>query len=259
MIPSLVVVGRGRIGTMVADLARRARVPVTLLGRSDDPRAVSEPNPGRPVLVATRNDDLPGVIEDVHPDNRADLVFVQNGMLGPWLAERGLGNTTQGLLYVAVTAVGARPQPGGDSIFWGPWASEVAALLGQGGVPARAVPDRASWQREVAIKFTWNAVLGLLGEATGLSVGPIARQHRAEVEGLCAELAPVLSRALGVSLPVRPLCDAVLAYSETIPDYPARLKEWPWRNGWLVAEAAAQGVALPRHSAWLARARRGDG
>ena len=28
-----------------------------------------------------------------------------------------------------------------------------------------------------------------------------------------------------------------------------------WRNGWLVDEAAAQGAVLPRHAAWLARAR----
>lgn len=256
MIPSLVIVGRGRIGTMVADLALRSRVPVTLIGRADDPRPVAEPNPGRPVLVCTRNDDLDGLYEDVHPDNRPDLVFVQNGMLRPWLAARGLLGNTQGLLYVAVQKVGARPQPGGDSVFWGPWARELADLFASQGIAARAQPDAAAYNRDVAVKFVWNAVLGLLGEATGSPVGALAAERRRDIEGLCAELAPVLSRALGVSLPVRPLCEAVLSYSATIPDYKAGLKEWRWRNGWLVDEAAAQGAPLPLHTAWLARARR---
>lgn len=259
VIPSLVVVGRGRIGTMAADLALRARVPVTLIGRADDPRPVSEPNPGRPILVCTRNDDLDGLIGDVHPDNRPDLVFVQNGMLRPWLAEHGLLDNTQGLLYVAVPRVGARPQPGGDSVFWGPWAPELAELFASNGIAARALADRGAFQREIAVKFIWNAVLGLLGEATGRAVGEICVERRADVEGLCAELAPVLARALDVSLPVRPLTATILEYSATIPDYRASLKEWRWRNGWLVDEAAAQGVAMPRHAAWLARARSGGG
>ena len=240
---------------MAAELAQRARVPVTLVGRTDDARPVSEPHPGRPILVCTRNDDLDGLIEDVHPANQPDLVFVQNGMLRPWLAEHGLLGNTQGLLYVAVPKVGARPQPGGESVFWGPWATELAELFASNGVAARALSDAAAFQREIAVKFIWTAVLGLLGEATGRAVGPICVEQRAEVEALCAELAPVLARALGVSLPVRPLTATILEYSATIPDYRASLKEWRWRNGWLVDEAAAQGAVLPRHAAWLVRAR----
>lgn len=67
--------------------------------------------------MCTRNDDLQGVLDSTPKDRRegqkseldadllttfvlswllcADLVFIQNGMLQPWLDARGLGDNTQ--------------------------------------------------------------------------------------------------------------------------------------------------------------------
>lgn len=255
MNPALVVLGTGRIGTMVLDLARRVGVLAVGLGREDDPEPVATPHPGRPILVATRNDDLDGVFEDVHPDNRPDLVFVQNGMIRPWLAERGLLGNTQGVLYVAVPSVGAPPQPGGTTLFWGPWASALTGLFNDGGVPAREIRDEAQFLREVGIKLAWTAVFGLLGQGPGRTVGHVAWEQEREVEALIAEITPVIGRALQVALPPRQVAQQALAYARSIPDYQATLKEWRWRNGWIVEEAARQGVALPRHSALLASLR----
>ena len=87
---------------------------------------------GGPIIVCTRNDDLQSVLEATPPQRRegqssqreantspgvsgrvlstaqkaqmkislscADLVFIQNGMLEPWLAERGLADNTQARL-----------------------------------------------------------------------------------------------------------------------------------------------------------------
>lgn len=256
MIPHLVIVGRGRIGTMVAGFAARAHVPCTLLGRDDHPEPVAAPHPGRPILVATRNDAVEGLISDVHPDNLPDLVFVQNGMIRPLLAAHGLLGATQGVLTVAVPRIGAPPEPGGDSVFWGPWATEIAALLSGGGVPARAVRDEEVYLREVGVKLAWICIFGLLGSATGLSVGEVARRHRGDVMDLAAEVAPVLNLALDTTLPVTPLAERILEYSHAIPNFQASLKEWPWRNGWLIDAAAQTGLLLPRHAGWLAQARR---
>lgn len=248
----LVVVGLGRIGTLFAGVARAQGWRVDGLDRAALPGPLAEPSPGRPILVATRNDDLDGLIPRIHPDNLADLVFVQNGMLRPWLAERGLLGTTQGLLYVAVQRVDAEPVPGGESLFWGPHAAAVAGLLRAGGIPAREEPDEADFVRAVAYKFAWNVVFGLLGERLGLPVGQIADQHAEAVTALCAELAPVLSRALGLGLDAERMISASLEYSREIAGYRGGLKEWRWRNGWLVDEAARQGAALPEHARWLA-------
>lgn len=250
------MVGRGRIGSLLYALAREAGRGVVALGRADLPGTLAEPAPGRPILVCTRNDDLEGLLPLVHPANRADLVFVQNGMLIPWLEARGLGGCTQGLLYVAVPRVGATPRPGGTSVFWGPHAGSVVALLQGGGIAARVEAEAAEYRRASACKFAWNAIFGLLGEATGAAVGRLAEEEAAAVRALSAELAPVLAAALGVALDGAAMAEAALAYSREIPDYPATLKEWRWRNGWLVEEAARQGRALPAHEAWLARAKR---
>ena len=37
----------------------------------------------------------------VPPDKHQDLIFVQNGMLYPWLLQRGLEKNTQVLLYMS--------------------------------------------------------------------------------------------------------------------------------------------------------------
>jgi hypothetical protein len=41
-----------------------------------------------------------------------DLVFLQNGMLQPWLDSRGLGDNTQVLVYFAVAKLGDAPTDG---------------------------------------------------------------------------------------------------------------------------------------------------
>jgi len=41
----------------------------------------------------------------------------------------------------------------------------------------------------------------------------------------------------------------VVAYSRTIPTFPARAREWPWRNGWFEGLARAQDTVLPVHEA----------
>jgi len=62
--------------------------------RRGDPFPSSMP-PGTPILVATRNDALAGVVDATPAERRRDLVFMQNGMLLPWQEARGLGDATQ--------------------------------------------------------------------------------------------------------------------------------------------------------------------
>jgi hypothetical protein len=62
-----------------------------------------------PVWVCTTNDGLDAVLEQTPPGRRRDLVFVQNGLLLPWLRRNGLQHNTQVLLYMA----GEPPWPHG--------------------------------------------------------------------------------------------------------------------------------------------------
>lgn len=53
------------------------------------------PNIGTKMQVCTRNDDLEDVISRTPPVRREDLVFLQNGVLGPLLEKHGLVKNTQ--------------------------------------------------------------------------------------------------------------------------------------------------------------------
>lgn len=252
---SVAVVGaEGRIGGLVMGMAdtRWRTLGVT---RVLDPVGLNRPVDGDrlPILVCTRNDHLDAVLADVHPSRHADLVFVQNGMLQPYLAERGLSGCTQGVLWVAVPRRGDPPVPGGTSAFHGPWAKPIAELLDSHGVDAAAV-DRTAYQREVAVKLAWICVFGVLGSALGGQVGDIAAQHADEVAALSDELHALLVQEPGLDLDAPALRQRLFDYTARIPHFPASIKEWRWRNGWQRAAGARLGVAQPVFESWLARA-----
>lgn len=242
---AVTVVGLGRVGGALVARAEAAGVPVRAVGRSTGEIAATGP-----ILVTTRNDDLDAVLVRVPPERRDALVFVQNGVLRPWLAERGLSASTRGLLFVAVPARGAPLVPGGESPFLGPHAAAVVAWLRAVGVPAREV-DEATFVALEAEKLLWNTVYGLLSQATGRTVGEVADEHGDDVLALVTELLPLL--ASPVPLDPAALAGAMGAYSRTIAGWRGAVKEWAWRNGWFVAEAARRGVPTPRHADWLVR------
>ena len=59
-----------------------------------------------------------------------DLVFLQNGMLQPWLDSRGLGDNTQVLVYFAVAKLGDTPTDGKTDV------NPEGLTAGKGAVPA---------------------------------------------------------------------------------------------------------------------------
>ncbi len=240
------VIGAGRIGGALQARAAQHHRPLTLLGRHDDWQALQAP-PGAPILVCTRNDDLPAVLARVPVARHGDLVFVQNGMLRPWLAAHGLADATRGLLFFAVQRRGAPLDLGPPSPFCGPHAAAVVAELSALDVPAEVVdrPTFAAWELE---KLLWNCIFGLLCQAHACAVGDVLTAHAAELGALTAELLPVAARALDVPVDAAAVLAGLVAYSAAIADNRAAVKEWPWRNGWFVAEAERQGVALPVHA-----------
>lgn len=79
-----------------------------------------------PVIVATHCSHLDDVLQQTPRSRWADLVFLQNGMLQPWLSARNLLQNTQGLLYMSAAEDSSLPQGrvkivsgGRDSLLWG--------------------------------------------------------------------------------------------------------------------------------------------
>lgn len=242
----MVVIGAGRIGRALALRAANAGQPCTLVGREEGWDAL-ERTPG-PIVLAVRNDDLDAVVDRVPSYRHGDLVFVQNGMLRPWLAERGLSGNTRGLLYVAVSQRGTPGEPGQPSPFTGPHAAPVAGWLTSLGFPAWSVdwPHFSMYELE---KLLWIATFGLLSERFGCTVGEVATEHRDTVTALVDELRVVGRRHLGVDLPLEALVQRLCDYSMTVADFRGSVKEWRWRNGWFVQAARHP---MPVHAELLA-------
>lgn len=123
------VIGSGRIGAFLAEAG-----DCTILGRND----VIDPNqPGNPILIATRNDALEGIVDSCPKSRRGDLVFLQNGYLDDFLASKDLMNNTQVLLYLSVPTKGATPVDGVTKV-------NPEGLTAATGIHANAFADRVA-------------------------------------------------------------------------------------------------------------------
>ena len=245
----MIVIGAGRVGAALQGLAATADADCALVDRTSGWESLDGPV-GVPVLVAVRNDDLDGVLDRVPGHRRPDLVFVQNGMVRPWLRSRALVSATRGLLFFAVPKVGAPVQPGGASPFCGPRAPHVVHWLSQLGLPAREV-DWARFSAAELEKLVWNAAFGLMCQRHEADVGTVVAEHRDELSSLVRELAAVGRAAMGVELPHDYLLNRLCEYSLSIPRYRGSVKEWRWRNGWFDAMAARYRSQTPTHRALL--------
>jgi len=249
---TIAIIGAGRVGGALASRSAEHGAPCPLITRESG-WEVLDAGAGAPILVAVRNDDLAVVFERVPEHRRRDLVLVQNGMLRPWIAERGLDDVTRGLLFFAVPKRGAAVEPGGVSPFSGPHAAAVVAWLSALGLPAE-VADPLSFAELELEKLIWNCAFGLLCQVHDAPVGAVVEVHGRELRAVVAEMAHVGAVAMGTELELDPLLGRLCAYSRSIADYQGAVKEWRWRNGWFVDAAIEHGVAMPVHADLLRRA-----
>lgn len=238
----MIIIGAGRVGGALAARASKAGIEHTLVSRTEGWGAIERSD--APIFVAVRNDDLAPVLAKVPQSAHARLVFTQNGMLRPWLAQRGLASATRGLLFFAVPSRGAALDPGGDSPFVGPQAGAVVEWLRRVDVPSSNVDAEVFAVTELE-KLLWNCCFGLLCEHTGKSVGAIVDEHDVVFSQLVDELLHWGMPAFGLALDLQAreaMKERLRAYSRSIADYRGAVKEWPWRNGWFVNVAREPGL-----------------
>ncbi|KAL4422496.1 hypothetical protein ABPG75_008693 [Micractinium tetrahymenae] len=270
--PPLIVGASGRVGSALlrmspsATAVMRGQSLATFLDAGSagtEPAAVER----RPILVATTNDALEQVVAGCPAAHRADLVFLQNGMLLHLLERHGLQGSTQALLYFSAGGDGSVVDSR-RTIVTGRWAGALSEVLQAGGVACRPV-ERSEFLALMVEKLLWASIYWLLSAGLGgLPVGRVAQQHGEAAEELAAELLPlaqayVLRSGAGMGLPPGSLdqvaaltapavCRSMAEYSLAIPTaVPSRamaLAEFEWRNGWFLGQAVT-----PRHAAWLRR------
>ncbi|MDC0715956.1 ketopantoate reductase family protein [Nannocystis bainbridge] len=248
-LPRITILGAGRVG---GALAAQSPIPADLVTREAGWEALDGPA-GAPVVVAVDNAGLDAALARVPAARRPDLVFVQNGVLEPWLFEHGLQDSTRALLYFAVPRRGAAIEPGGTSVLTGPHAEALATWMRAMDLPVEVVA-REAFTAAMLEKLIWNSAFGLLCQRFDCSVGEVLERHDETLAALVHELLAVGRAALGVELAAAPLLQRLRAYSRAIPTYRGAVKDWRWRNGWFVAAAAEHAIATPTHLALLREA-----
>ncbi|CAM9908261.1 unnamed protein product [Ectocarpus sp. 12 AP-2014] len=231
------IVGGGRIGCALYDMGGGGD---TLVGRGD-----AIPDGDGPIYVCTRNDDLEDVISRTPPARREDLVFLQNGVLGPLLEKHGLAKNTQALIYFAVSKKGEAPidgitdaNPEGLTSTCGKWAGEFKERLAKGGLTCHELAEDRYTARMYE-KHIWICAFMVAGAAHKCNMGQVDADHADEVRTLIGELQKAIEVEYGVAFEDG-VKDRLCAYSRSVAHYPAAVKEFSWRNGffWDISEKA---------------------
>jgi len=251
-----VIIGAGRVGQALATMGGGKDV---VLKRGDPFPADA---PAGPIIVCTRNDVLDQVIFSIPPGRWADLVFLQNGVLQPWLEKQGLQNSTQMLAYFAVAKLGEDPtdgktdlNPEGLTSITGKWAESVAARLHSAGLSCHVL-SKEEYDVRMYEKLIWICSFMVVGASHGgCTVGEVCSSHRGQLADIIDELAGVVSSNYGVTFPPR-LVDRLYAYGQSVAHFPTAVKEFQWRNGFFYdlsekAQASGQEDPAPRHTKLL--------
>ena len=220
--PFAAIIGSGRIGETLAGAGN-----CIVLGRGD----VIDPKGEGPILIATGNDALDGIVDKCPENRRKDLVFMQNGYLDEFLKSKGLLDNTQVLLYLSVTAKGAEPIDGVTSV-------NPEGLTAATGVHAEAFASRVNalnlkcnvvspedYRPAMFEKLMWISTYMLVGAAKGCkSVGEAGSEHRDLVEKIVNELVAAVRENEGISFPDGTIA-RLAAYTDVVADFPCGVKE----------------------------------
>merc|ERR1711988_151807 len=215
-----------------------------------------------PIYVCTRNNVLEEIIQ-LTPENRKEaLVFLQNGMLLPFLASYGLEKNTQVLVFFAVSKLGETPidgitdkNPEGLTAANGKWANDIAAILKENGQLTCHVLEDDKFQQAMYEKLIWICSIMLIGQTqaklTGetVTVGDVESKYKEEVSKLIIELKNGLENCNICNFTHtdqeeggkevyenndQVVVDRLLAYSRSVAHFPTGVKEIEWRNGYFL-------------------------
>lgn len=238
-----IIVGAGRIGTMLHEFGQRRSYDDVLLKRGD---RIPDNHPG-PIYVCVPTADVEGVVASCPDSKKDDLVFLQDGMLEPIFQRNGLYGPTQAALWMVTMRKGGKPidgltreNPEGLTTVCGKWSGALAMRLGTGGLTCQTKLERDG-RRAMLEKLVFVSAYNLVGAVHGgITVGEVAQKHGDEVGAMVRELASFIRYTLSVSL-FSGLDDRLAAYAERVEFLPTRITDFEYRNGYFYRYAKMAG------------------
>ena len=140
-----VIVGNGRIGSMLLDFGSRRGFEDTVVERGE---LIPEDHTG-PVYLCVPAPDLEAVIAACPESKRDDLVFLSDGHLEPLFQRNGIYGPTQASLWLACMRKGGKPvdgstvdAPEGLTTVSGKWSGAMAMRMSTGNMACHVKMDR---------------------------------------------------------------------------------------------------------------------
>jgi len=224
---SVTIIGSGRIGGLLAEGDESV-----IVGRND---AINKEGSG-PILVATRNDALDGIVEACPENRRKDLVFMQNGYLDDFLKAKCLLDNTQVLLFLSVAKKGTdaidgitKMNPEGLTAVTGEHAQAFASRLASLNLKCNVISNE-EYRPAMFEKLIWISTYMLVGTAKECSsVGEAGDKYKELVEEVITELITAVSAKEGITFSDGAI-ERLASYTEVVKDFPCAVKEFEWRN-----------------------------
>lgn len=238
----LYIIGAGRVGTA---LQMACPDKVRLFTREDSLSSLDDLGDDDLVMIASRNDSLTPIHSSLSESAKGKAVFIQNGMLSPFLKKLKPSYAARAILYFAVSKKGEEAKPGGDTLICGPNAETLQDYFQQMNIPSKVVSESEMAKVEME-KLLWNSLLGLLGEYYQESVGETIEKHWEDIDELLGELLPVIEKDTGISFSLSSISKSLKDYSQEVAHFEARIKEWEWRNQWFFSALERQGSEAPK-------------
>jgi ketopantoate reductase len=234
------MVGVGEVGKRLAWALEKGGAAVRLVSRDRGWEDLEREREG-PIVVCVREEALPGVLERLGPGRGPRLVLVQNGFLEP-LVDRYPGHG-RGLLWFR--SKGALFEQLAPSLFHGPTAAELAALLERGGLSVRHVASVEEFRREMIVKGAWNMVVGLPLAVHGVTLGRYLRERKDEGRELVEETLRAAGAEYGVDVSVEEAWGKLRETTRTLAEVTGGTSGLAWRAGAVARMGRAHGVPTP--------------
>lgn len=240
---SLVVVGMGELGTLLAGLLEAAGERVVAVRRGDPFDASLAPER---VIVTVGEDDLAAVLASLPSAWRDRVVLVQNELAPEqWLAH-GVVDPTVAVVWLEKKK-GRAPKVVLPTPVAGPWAERLAVLLEGAGLAAHVI-DRALLPAALLDKNVYILVSNLAGLAApaGTTTAQLLELPMLETTSrVFADVVGIESARLGLPLDADTASAAMMRAFLADPDHVAAGRSAPARLRRTRARATALGLEAP--------------